>query len=341
MSPSLLLTLAVVSASPKAAEGARIDYLRNPGAESCADENSLRQAVAAHLGYDPFRADAQRILIVRVDKTPHGWSASLELHDAKGALLGERHLDSSGSDCSELSSALALALSIAIDPLVLSRPKKSTPTPEVPTQVTPVKPPSTPTSTSTSAPTTPSSPTFFPFADLGLDGSLGDTPSWAFGAWVGVGLRWADVSLGLEVHATLPSRQAAEGGWVVASLLEATAVPCWHRSYFGVCSLLSAGTLEGKGEELMGARSVSSPYVALGARLQVAVPREARFAAAVHLDLMVPVVRTTLFVGNEPVWTLSPVALSLGLEGLSFFWWADTKAADPMTDRAGQIQYTH
>src|SRR5204862_4286698 len=107
----------------------------NPGADTtgCPDEQTLRNAVSARLGYDPFRPDAERTLQVDivVDRRHErrGLRAHVELRDAAGNSAGSRDIGSQRSDCGELASALTLAISIAIDPMILTRPTPPAPAP--------------------------------------------------------------------------------------------------------------------------------------------------------------------------------------------------------------------
>src|SRR4051812_40160467 len=63
---SLVLAASLAAATARA-EGpaARLVYARAPGTESCADEATLRRAVAARVGYDPFFPFAKQTVVVR------------------------------------------------------------------------------------------------------------------------------------------------------------------------------------------------------------------------------------------------------------------------------------
>jgi hypothetical protein len=96
---------------------AKLSYVRKGAATICPDEPLMRQLVAARLGYDPFRDQSQRAIAVTITRDPKGFRAVLELRDDTGKVVGTRTLSSTSSDCNELASAIALALTIAIDPL--------------------------------------------------------------------------------------------------------------------------------------------------------------------------------------------------------------------------------
>ncbi|HVH48045.1 MAG TPA: hypothetical protein VM925_37180, partial [Labilithrix sp.] len=113
-----LATMAVVGAalfaSTRSAHAAHVEahllYERGPGAESCADEEELRAAVAARLGYDPFvtKADVDTV-IVRIRKVGGGLEGSIERRDAAQKPRGKpAKITSAKGDCGELLTAIAV-----------------------------------------------------------------------------------------------------------------------------------------------------------------------------------------------------------------------------------------
>ncbi len=58
----LLLSAGRAAAAPTG----RLVYSRAPGAESCADEATLRRSVAARVGYDPFFPWAKRTVVANL-----------------------------------------------------------------------------------------------------------------------------------------------------------------------------------------------------------------------------------------------------------------------------------
>ncbi|MGA9521448.1 MAG: hypothetical protein WBV82_08290, partial [Myxococcaceae bacterium] len=116
-----VVSLAGAASAAEPVTRTRLDYERTPAAASCPDELAMRRSVAERLGYDPFHEEGVRTLRARVDR-PSEWTVEIRLFDPEGALIGERQLSSPGSDCAELASSTALAIAIALDPLVLARP---------------------------------------------------------------------------------------------------------------------------------------------------------------------------------------------------------------------------
>src|SRR6185369_6255773 len=107
------------------------------GAERCVDEEGLRRAVAARLGYDPFFPWAKVSVVAHVRKDPGAYRAEVTLVDEGGVSRGTRALSSEGDDCAPLVGALALSISLALDPLSLTR---SAPPPEEPKRAPPPPP---------------------------------------------------------------------------------------------------------------------------------------------------------------------------------------------------------
>jgi len=120
---ALALTTCLVSVPDVAsgAQAARLVYSRNAGASACPDEGALRQAVLRRLGYDPFVAYALRTMVVELRGDGSGLMGRVYMVDGDNAAGGTRELASPKLDCKELISAVALAISIAIDPDAIDR----------------------------------------------------------------------------------------------------------------------------------------------------------------------------------------------------------------------------
>jgi hypothetical protein len=132
-----------VQIQPDEAPEIRFSWELGMGAESCPSEDALRDAVAARLGYFPFTRDADRTLRASVTRMGDRLIGTIRLEDATGELIGERTLEGEAGDCHELSRALQLAIAIAIDPTVITRP---TPPPAEPAPPPPPERPREPVS---------------------------------------------------------------------------------------------------------------------------------------------------------------------------------------------------
>jgi len=101
----------------------RLTVTYAPGTELiCPDAETIENAVAMRLGYVPFDDAAPRHLQASVSQKDGALKGEVRLTDDAGTLLGERTLEGAGKDCMELSRALELAISIAIDPRAVLRP---------------------------------------------------------------------------------------------------------------------------------------------------------------------------------------------------------------------------
>jgi hypothetical protein len=303
-------------------------YERADAAAGCPDEAGVRNAVSGRLGYDPFTGMSDRTVVARIRRAARGLVADVELRDAAGALRGSRQLTSTKGDCRELAAAMDLAISIAIDPLVLSRPSAPAPAP--------VLAPPAPTAGTPAASAPPAPPAMPPPAvvvppggprdritvrtSLGTVASLGSAPGLALGFTAQVGLRWRLASVGLEGRADLPaSADIADLGRVKSSLLVATLAPCGHGRLLLACALVSVGTLQGAGERVAQPRQESTFYAAAGARLGAELPLVRVLYLRVHLDLLATLTRTTLHLDDKPAWITPPVSGALGISvGASF-----------------------
>src|SRR5689334_10030917 len=120
----------VLAAPPAMAKPtARLQYTQGAGAEQCPGEDAGRASGAARLGCDPF-VDAADTTAVAIGKREQGeWRGEVKLVDKRGSGRGMRQLSSSAADCADLIAAMALTISIAIDPLSISRPAPPPPAP--------------------------------------------------------------------------------------------------------------------------------------------------------------------------------------------------------------------
>ncbi len=317
MCACLGLTSAALPVVPTKAAAAprpafRFVYEREPGAERCPDETGIREAVAARLGYDPFPASAAPAapeLSVLLGRDGAGLHARITLADAAGRPLGERNLAARSADCGDLGRAVVLALSLAID--APAAPAQEAPLP--PAASVPRPAPALPAASRTSrAPPRPRANQRWEVG-VGASGALGAAPGPALGVDVEAAARWSSFSLGLGGRADLPATQQAAGGSAEAHLLFAELVPCYRHWLLGACGLLAAGTEQADGVGYAGSRHAGTFYTAAGARAFVDVPIRQPLALRIWADLLVPLARTTLLVGAQPVWATPDVSGLLGL----------------------------
>ena len=320
------------SASAQAPRQVRFEYERQDGAAACPNATSIQAGVAARLGYEPFDNRADDHLRATIRLIGHDLEARIEMTDANGRLKAERKLVSHQRDCIELASSVELAVSIAIDPFRLnSSPDtrglrrqevepaavhavgESAETAQ-PQQVEPVV-------QSTSKPVVSDEPRrpISGRVEAGVAGIIGAAPSTTLGFAVGAGIRDGNLSLGIEGRADLPASSALREGEASTSLLVASLVPCMHFRMLAACALATAGVLRAAGHGLVDSRHVTLPYLALGARLVVAIPIAARLSLALHGDVTTPLTETELDVDGSAVWTSPHISFGLGIGVVAAF----------------------
>jgi hypothetical protein len=348
---AVLLGAGLARADPAPPTTARLEFSRGRGAELCPDEEAVQRAVTARLGYDPFRPDAPRIVTAIVRRDQGSLRGDVELRDRKGAVKGTRHLSAAENDCPELVAAMALAISIAIDPQSLLRP----PLPSSPEPPTPPEPEPAPVDSAPSAslpvpvigvaPAVASPLVVSPSISsssrsslrieaprssavdalswrFGLGGLLavGAAPSLSVGSALEVGVRRRAFSLSIEGRADAPASRRAEGGGAVrASLLAVSLIPCLRVGLVFGCGLGSLGSLRGAGSGVPRPRDDASLFGAAGLRLGVEIPFAKALSFSFHGDLAATLTRTTLLLADRAAWITPPVSGVLGAGVVAHF----------------------
>jgi hypothetical protein len=336
-----LLVAALVARSAWAAPTTRLVYSRDADAESCPDEDALRRAVAARVGYDAFFPWAKRTIVARISRSDGAFVASVDLVDERGIRHGGHQLRTE-SECSDLLDAVALAVAIAIDPqLLLARPapiesaSQVTPAPpqpmDVPSPVTSAAPPVPPADVQP-APVLPG-PTRAPpvvfEGSLGVTASIGVTPAPAVGGTLGGAIRWRPLRRGLPAMLQLSlglegfvagSTDAARGGGSISSVpVLATLVPCLHVGPVFACPLAQAGTVFIAGEGVTGAQSATSRWWAVGGRVGGSLRLTDRLDLRLRVDVLRDLSLAAVQFNDQPQWTAPPVAGALGVDAVVRF----------------------
>jgi hypothetical protein len=291
----------------------------------CPDVDVIRAGVAARLGYEPFDEHGELAVWATVSRTGHMLEAWIQIAGPDGKAAAERRLTSRQSDCSELASAMELAISIAIDPVAGSRPRSDLPTPP------PVPPPPIPSPPIPLPPaprvivirepapppaSTPRVPIVFQVR-LGVLVSVGAGPAAALGGSAQASARRGSFSIGLEGRGDLATTteldfNGARVGDMETSLLVGTLVPCASRGVLEGCALLSAGAVRASARGLTMPQQVSAPYAAAGARVGLELPIGSILSAGAHADVLAPVTETVLRVSGQPVWTSPAISGAFG-----------------------------
>jgi hypothetical protein len=302
---------------------ARLEFVRDAGAEACPDELALRNAVADRLGSDPFWPAAARAVSVLLDRDGRRFRARVILRDAaSGKILGTRVLTSAEKDCTELFAALSLAVSIAVDPESATRAPRSDPSPSEPstsatppesaaTHPAPAPPdaPPPPVDAPSRAPTRPFVPRILGGAML----ALGTSPEPEPGFRLGGSFAWARFAIDIEARADAPVAPKSFGrdGELRTYPVLFGAMPCARFGALSACASGHVGFLHGSSSS--DARARVTVLAAVGTRVAVEVPARGRLFTQIHTDVMVPLTPTHLLVHGRTVWSVAPVAEASGL----------------------------
>lgn len=316
-----VVAAALVSGPSLASPSARLIYARAAEAEGCPDEETVRAAVAARLGYDPFFPWAPNTVLVDLQRSGDRFRADVKLVDEHGVVRGARHLETR-SECADLMEAMALTISLVVDPLSLSStPRTAEPANSTPRPITEPSPEApTPTVTSRTPPAPPpSSPhpeRIHVYAGAGVLGSLGTAPAPSFGGDVLLGARRQVFSLEVDARGELPASRELTAGTAGSERLMGSLIPCLHLSVSMFCMVGSLAWVHASGSGLTSDRSGSAAAGALGARAGVELKLGPILRLRAYADLLAELFAPRLQIGGVDVYTLSPISGDIGLAAL-------------------------
>lgn len=292
-----------------AKETATLEVERGKDAGGCPDESKVREAVAQRLGYDPFVADGQLAVVVRIRRERETFSASLEIREPDGKVRGARTLSSQASSCDELATALVVSMAIALDPARFMPPKPPTapaPSPPSPPPAPDREPdpfreapePAPP------APPPPAPPWVWALvAGGGL--ALGAAPSPAAAFAAGFGGRVRRFSVEIEGRVALPAGDSYSEGDVSASSMWLGLVPCFHFDPVAACAMGAIGDVRGRSERVAVPTSSHSFAANLGVRGYVELPLSRPLFLRAGADATASLQGTRLTLAGREVW-ISP-----------------------------------
>ncbi len=311
--PYALVAAILLATTPAyAMPTAKLVYVRSPGAETCPDEDALRSEVESRLGYKPFRVVADNTLFAEVRRGAAGFVADVKLIGADGVTRGVRHLESHSADCGDIARTMALSMSIALDPLSLTRPL-GTPPPDEPKElvlVDPIEQPPPPAPQPQPPP--PRQPTprarWEPSLGLGGGASVGMSPEVAPQLSVFAALRYRFASAEAGFLAQLPSPSStSQGGKVSTRLLVAPVGVCAHASLASLCAMSLLGEAHGESVGITSPRSQSLFFAALGPRAGIFLPFGSGVFVRATADLYFPVTPFSLSINGQTVWASNAV----------------------------------
>ena len=321
-----VLALTALARDAAASPTSRLVYVRGAGAESCPDEPEMRRAVATRLGYDPFRPLASTTLTAEVRRENGVFRGRVRLVDDAGVERGARDLESRAADCRDLTTAMALSMSIAIDPLSLMGPRPADPEvvdqPLSPVPVpVPVPVPDLPPSGTDDArqppPPPPDDPLRLSFA-LATHITFGIAPAPSLGLRLSAEIRTTRLSLGLEGRLDLPaSAETAEGGRSRTSLSGGTLVPCVRVPLAWACGVLLVARVDAEAVDVTSPRSEGFLFLGAGGRLVTAIPLGQDFSLRLGGDILAHPLPFELTVNGRRIYRSSTVS---ALAGLGIAW---------------------
>ena len=94
---------------------------------ACPTETEFRRNVGRQLGYDPFRADADKRVSVEIKRTANGLEGRMKWSDAEGRFAGDRRFSSHKPACAELASSMTFSAAVQIQLLASLTPPPSPP----------------------------------------------------------------------------------------------------------------------------------------------------------------------------------------------------------------------
>ncbi len=319
---ALLLFAARAEATPRA----RLVYGRSAEGATCPDEEALRRAVAARLGYDPFFPWAPQTAVVTIGGHAGRLAARFELVDEHARTEGARTLEAANGDCVALVDTLALTISIALDPHALARtttahePSADPPAappepsaPEIAPLATPVAAPQPEARDAVPAPAPRPIPGPHVEASVDTRAAVGVEPSLAAGIYVGGALAWKHLTLGLAGGTYLPGGTRDGSGIEVRGWLAAgEVVPCARLLPVHLCIVGTLGRFEGSSVGAPAGRTDTGVFVAAGARGAVDLVQGDRVDLSLTADLLGNISPVGLHVGSAEAWRAPRLLVSLG-----------------------------
>jgi hypothetical protein len=313
---------------------ARLVYVRGPGAEHCPDQDVVRKSVSARLGYDPFFPNSDKTIVARVVRQGERLSGHVELVDEQGVQVGLREFSADPEQCEDLIAAVALSISIAIDPQSAETYGKG--------------PPDEPASSALAAPGRPveaneSRPASAP--DTQVRAHRGTAPRMAMPApphpwtaslglvalttWfnppnpiLGLGLfgtvRRGAWSIGLEGRGELPVTRQQRDVETRSSTLAVSAVPCFHLGLGFACVVGSLRWLSAIRTDT-GASNGPKPYWAMGGRAGAELALSQSFGLLGYLELSAAPRPPVVVAVSEPLWRPPVFSADLAIAGAVHF----------------------
>lgn len=307
-------------ADASAATLVRLVYAKGAGAEACPEPMQLRTAVMARLGYDPFSALASRTVIATIGRDGEQLKAKIELVNDDSNSQGVRQLEGPLDQCSSLIRAMALSISIAIDPdaMLSARQEPSTGEQRQGDQPLAVSGAVEHSPIMTApAPSSAPKPRNTYFLGAGAHVSAGLAPAVEPGAHLLIGWQQRRYSWSFEGLYD-PNRWSTEQGTEIgAEYLMLSAVPCVAEQSLSVCAVGSVGRVRAASHQIQHPSKDSAFYAAVAPRISLKLPLGSAFFWELHGDVVFPLVRLSIQIDDREHWSAPRLA---GLLGTGIIW---------------------
>jgi hypothetical protein len=332
------LTAARADARAGAPTVVSLEYEIAAGIDGCPDAEQFRASVGRQLGYDPFRATADKRVVVQIARKDFGFDGRIRWTDAEGHWVGDRRLSSRHAECTEIAASLAFSVAVQIQLLAALAPAPIADPNAVPAETGTAT--ATPTGSreetprreerpAEAAPVEVAVPAPPPEPSSAFQLSIGAGPSLAIAVAphaAGLGRLFASGRVGhfsLEIagDAALPVTQNDAGGrGFKLDRFAAEAAACGHVALLAACVTGTAGRMQAHGFGVDREQTPVAWFSQLGARLAAAYDFSDRYFAAARVDGLVMTAPVKVMLNNTVVWTTPRVGAVVGLDfGARFF----------------------
>jgi hypothetical protein len=322
---SLALGVALFAEVATAAPRVSLSYSQGPRVNGCPPESRLREAVVSRLGEDPFEPAGARRFQVEIAAAGAGLEGRITLFDENGNVAGARRFEGSAGHCPELVAAMALAISLAINPdLVVNEDAPALDSADDDSEAVTTPPPHAGSDAPKSPRRDAASPVPMParaatppwsFAlGAGVHGAVGTAPEPALGAMAFARARRGIASLALEARFDAPFDHdvgASGAGSVHASLWAGAVVPCVHFAWLRGCWVALAGDLAAGSRNVSEQRSPHGLFAATGPRAGVEWPLLETLSVSAQLDGLVTVQPVRIVLDGRQIWRSAPLSAAL------------------------------
>ena len=303
-----VLTVVCLWLSPAQAAPPRValHYELGDGAGDCPTRQSLRAKVSERLGYDPFRPASSGAVEVRIRARGARYTGAVKLVGLGERLDGERRVQAEVRGCDELIDALALTVSLALDPDAVDRVKRPRRGRDMRVGARPRWGPVSRPAPRPLAPLKEASAGELVGGGWAMSARTGlvagTSPGVSPLAQVGVSYRGPSLGAGLELRAELPTPVEREGGEVGGNVLAVAATGCVRWGVLRGCAVATVGALMLHSDGVLNARSTALFYGSAGARMGLSLPLSTDLSLEGVLDMEVPMVRARVRLGDTIVW---------------------------------------